>query len=247
MLRVPPEVAAAVRFTILSRAYTLALLLVLLRVDWALATVAKPLRILPRVGELLMKPMPPSHTSLAWLVVAVVPVAAAVLLPVALTVWSSELVARMPTYSMTTAAERNEDAWVMVRDVAAPDTFIAYQISVVVPLVLAAWAARDHKTPVWVMPVIRLALVPRVEMIATKVLPAAGGVVSDTLNELAELLPVLPVALCTRAAATPVETACAPTFPPARLAVPVNVRPVPSRLLVIDKTPAAANFVPSYG
>ena len=49
---------------------------------------------------------------------------------------------------MTTAAERSEEAWLMVSDVAAPDTFIAYQISVVVPLVLAAWAARDHTTPV---------------------------------------------------------------------------------------------------
>ena len=92
---------------------------------------------------------------------------------------------------------------------------------------------------------IRLALVPRVEMIATRVLPVAGGAASDTLNELAELLPVLPVALCTRAAATPVETACAPTFPPARLAVPVNVRAAPSRLLVIDKIPANATVVPS--
>ena len=80
----------AVRFTICSRAYTLALLLgLLLRVDCALVTVAKPLRILPSVGELLMKPIPPTHTSLAWLVVAVVPVAAAALLPVALAVWSS--------------------------------------------------------------------------------------------------------------------------------------------------------------
>ena len=119
-----------------SRAYTLALLLAVLRVDCALATVVKLPRTLLSVGVLLTNPIPPSHTSLAWPVVSVVPVAAAVLLPVALAVWSSTPAARMPAYSMTTAAERNE-AWEMVSEVPAPATLGAYQISVVVPLLLA--------------------------------------------------------------------------------------------------------------
>ena len=51
-------------------------------------------------------PMPPTHTSSAWLVVGVVPVTAAVLSAVALAVWSSAPAVRMPVYSMTTAAVR---------------------------------------------------------------------------------------------------------------------------------------------
>ena len=54
-----------------------------------------------------------------------------------------------------------------------------------------------------------------------------------------------PVAYLTRVGAVAVTIACEPTFLPARLTLPVNVRLPPSRLFVTDKTPAAARLVPS--
>ena len=92
------------------------------------------------------------------------------------------------------------------------------------------------------MEVIRLVVLPRVEMTATKVLPETGAVPNDTLNEAAV---VVPMANCTRPTTPPVETACAPTLSPARSALPVNVRLAPSRLLAIDTPPDAASVVPS--
>ena len=50
--------------------------------------------------------MPPTHTSLAWIVVGVVPVDGVALLPVALATWSSAPAVNTPAYSITTAAER---------------------------------------------------------------------------------------------------------------------------------------------
>ena len=133
---------------------------------------------------------------------AVVPVTAAALLPVAPFVWSSGLAASTPLYSTTTAAERSE-AWVMVIAVPAPAaTLDATQISVVVPVALLAWAARDQLAPVWAMPDTLLSLVPRVEITATSVLPATGAALIVTLKLVLELVPVFPVALRTRIGVT---------------------------------------------
>ena len=166
-------------------------------------------------------PMPPIQSSLTWLVVVVVPVTAAVLLPVELAVTSSGLTVSTPLYSMTTAAERSDD-WVMVIPVPAPETLGAYQISVVEPLLLVAWAARDQVAPVCVMLLTLPALVPRVDITAIRVLPETGADVSVTLMVVEALEPVLAVLLCTRAAAAIVEIVCDPASLAARLALPVR-------------------------
>ena len=126
-------------------------------------------------------PIPPIHNSLGWVVVAVVPVTAAVLVPVSFAARSNDVGANRPLYSITTAAERSE-AWVMVMPVVPLETFGPYQISVVVPLVLVACETRDQVTPPPLMAETRLALVPRVEITATRVLPATGVVVRFTLK-----------------------------------------------------------------
>ena len=128
----------------------------------------------------------------------------------------------------------------MVMDFPAPDTLGAYQISVVVPLLLAACDARVHVAPVWVIWDTLLVLVPRVEITATRLLPETGVMPMVTPIVVLAYLPVLPVALCTRAA-----SACDPICLPTRLILPVNVRFGPSILFSMAKMPAAAVIVPS--
>ena len=111
------------------------------------------------------------------------------------------LAASTPLYSMTTAAERRL-AWVIDTAATAPETLGATQISVVVPVALLAWAARDQLAPVWAMPDTLLSLVPRVEITATSVLPATGAALIVTLKLVLELVPVFPVALRTRIGVT---------------------------------------------
>ena len=78
--------------------------------------------------------MPAIATSLAWVVVAVVPVLAAVLLEalLLLAVTFTGLGVSTPLYSPTTAAANIELDRLMVRVVPAPNRTGAYQISVVV-------------------------------------------------------------------------------------------------------------------
>ena len=111
----------------------MALLLVVALVDWELVIEPKLFWMMPSVGVLLMKPIPPTHNSDAWIVAGVVPVDAAVLLPVELAalIWSNGLAVKIPLYSITMAAERRL-AWVMDTDVTPAEIFGAYQISVVV-------------------------------------------------------------------------------------------------------------------
>ena len=167
-----------------------------------------------------------------------------VLLPVALLVWSSGDTASTPLYSKTMAAERSE-ACVTTSEVAALATFGAYQISVVVPLALAACEARVQVAPVCVRLVTRPALVPRVEITAISVLPSvAAG--TATLKEVTLLAPEFPVALFTRTGAVPrLAIDCKPTSFPASTALPDNVKFVPSELFAIVKSAAAAVVVPS--
>ena len=190
-------------------------------------------------------PIPPIHSSFAWVVVGVVPVTAAVLLAVALAIWSSGPADRMPLYSITTAAEMSE-AWVMVMPVVPLEAFGPCQISVVVPPVLVACETRDQVTPPPLMPETRLALVPRVEITAIRVFPATGPVVRFTLKVVLTLEPVLSVALCTRTGvAEPVRNACDPTSLAARLVLPVRVRSSPLTLLEIVRLAAVASAVAS--
>ena len=107
----------------------------------------------------------------------------------------------MPEYSITTAAERR-DAWVMVTPAPAPvATLGAYQISVVVPLVLVACVTRDQVAPVCAIADTLLALAPRVEITAIMVFPATGAAPIVTMKLVLAPVAVLPVALRTRAAA----------------------------------------------
>ena len=64
---------------------------------------------------------------------------------------------------------------VMVMAVVPVETFGPYQISVVVPLLFVACETRDQVTPPPLMEETRLALVPRVEITATRVLPVTGS------------------------------------------------------------------------
>ena len=146
--------------------------------------------------------MPPSHNSLSCEVVAVVPVLAALLVPVAEEIWSNGPTASKPRYSATTAAARSEAAMEIATWVPAPETLDAIQISVVVPLPLVAWVTRAQVVPDWVMPETRLAEVPRVEITAIRVLPATGLVVRFTLKPVTEAAPEVPVALWTRTGVT---------------------------------------------
>ena len=91
-----------------------------------------------------------------------------------------------------------------------------------------------------------LALVPRVEITAIIVLPAMGAVVIATLNEVAVFAPVLPFDFCTRLGGIMVLIVCAPISLAVRLALPVRVKLLPSRLFEIDRIPAVAIAVPSY-
>jgi hypothetical protein len=147
--------------------------------------------------------MPPIQSSLACVVVAVVPVVAVVLafvVALAVTETSDEVGVRSPLYSATTAAARIEFRLIVTADAVAPETFGAYQISVVEPLVLVPWLTLDHVAPAEVMEVTRPALVPRVAIMAISVLPFTGAVENAVvLNVLAVLLPVLPVVNCTLA------------------------------------------------
>ena len=70
----------------------------------------------------------------------------------------------MPEYSMTTAADNRDAAWFMVMAVPAPETFGAYQISVVeaAAVVLVPCPALVHVAPACVIEEIRLAAMPRV-------------------------------------------------------------------------------------
>ena len=213
-------------------------------VDCALVTAAKEFVGVPSVYELFSNPIPPIQSSFAWVVVGVMPVKTVALLPVALLVWSSDEAVSTPLYSRTMAAERSE-ACVTTSEVPALETLGAYQISVVVPLALAACAARAQTAPACVRLVTRPALVPRVEITAMSVFPSVGeGRV--TLKEVTALVPEFPVALFTRSGAPPrLRIVCNPTSLPASTALPDNVRFVPSELFEIVKSLAAAAGVPS--
>ena len=106
---------------------------------------------LPSVGVLFGKPIPPIHSSLACVVAAVVPVVAAVPVLLALAVWSAGL-ASTPLYSITTPEQRPVRV-VNVTVVPALALTGADQISVVVP-VLTDCPARVQTAPVEAMEVI---------------------------------------------------------------------------------------------
>ena len=184
------------------------------------------------------------ESSAACVAAAVFPVSAAALLPVALAAASNAEAVRSPPYSITTAAERS-DACVMVTAVVPLETFGPYQISVVDPLELAACATRDQVTPPPLMAVTWPLAVPRVAITATRVLPFAGVVPSVTPMPVAALLPVLPVAVCTRVTARPPRIAWAPASLPARFAVPASDKSSPFTLLEIVRLAADTTVVPS--
>jgi len=73
-LSVPPDEAVFVADTMRSSAWHLELFPAVPCVVTALSTAEKPLVIPLKAGVLLTMPIPPIHSSLAWLVVAVVPV-----------------------------------------------------------------------------------------------------------------------------------------------------------------------------
>ena len=186
--------------------------------------------------------MPPIQSSLAWTVLAVVPVEGLTELPLALAALSSGLAESMPLYSTTTAAERSV-AWLIVRVAAAPETLDAIHISVVEPPALLPCDTRVQVAPVWVIPVTLPVEVPRVAITATRVLPFAGATPMFTAIEEAALIPVSPEATRTRPGKP--RIAGDPTFLSAMFALPVRERFAPSRLLVIVRIPAAARIVPS--
>ena len=129
---------------------------------------------------------------------------------------------------------------------AVAGTLAANQISVVVPAGFAVWAARDQVLLVWLMPDTWLAAVPRVEITATRVLPATGVDVRFTPNAVAAVAPVLPVALCTRAGVNePDRSPRVPASFASRVALPVNVRSSPLSLLEIVRLAAATSGVAS--
>src|SRR6478672_11825531 len=151
----------------------------------------------PSAGVLVAMPMPPIHNSTAWLVAPVVPVVTAVPLPVLFPGRSNEAGTNKPLYSATIAADRSE-ACVIVMAVEPLEAPGPYQISVVVPLALVACETRDQATPPPLMPETRLAVVPRVEITATSVLPFVGAAARLTPIEVPTFAPVLPLALWTR-------------------------------------------------
>ena len=152
----------------------------------------------------------------------------------------------MPLYSTTTAAERSE-AWLMVIcEPSLAGTFEVYQISVVVPLELAAWVARDQRVPVWVIPETLPVLVQRVEITAISVSPETGGVARFTLKLVTLPVPLLPVAFCTWTGVTRFDrTPSVPASLAANVAVPDTDRLLPSRLFWIVRSLADAVAVPS--
>ena len=160
----------------------------------------------PNVYPLDLRPMQPTASSLAWAVMAVVPVLAAVLLEalLLLAVASSGLALKTPEYSTITAAAKTPADKLIVTLVPAPASTGAYQISLVVEIDGVDCAARVQAkdVPLLDIPVTAPALALRVEIAATSVLPGVGAVTLTT-NELAALAPVLPVAgLPTRAGVT---------------------------------------------
>ena len=103
LLTVPPDNAGALAATIRSKAYTKAFLLAM-PLEATFVTETNEFRIALKVSALLSKPMPPTQTSLVWVVVGVEPVLALILLPEAPAKTSAGLVAAKPLYSITAAA-----------------------------------------------------------------------------------------------------------------------------------------------
>lgn len=147
VLMVPPVVAVKVAVAIFSSAKTLALFPAVPLVEAALVILVNELVGVPNVYPLFTQPIPPINNSLAIAVVPVVPVEPAVELPVEFANTSSALADRMLLYSITTAADLKL-ACVIAMAVVADETFNAYQISVVVPLVLVACVALAQVAPV---------------------------------------------------------------------------------------------------
>lgn len=118
--------------------------------------------------------MPPTHSSTVRSVVAVVPVSGELELPVLCETTSNEEDVRSPEYSAI-IADALRSARLMVTAVPAPETFSAYQISVVTPFALATSCALTHVAPVWVKLVTVPVVVPLVPITAMSVLPSVGA------------------------------------------------------------------------
>src|SRR5215471_8842696 len=143
--------------------------------------------------------MPPTQTSLVWVVVGVEPVLALTLLPEAPAKTSAGLVAVKPLYSITTAEANSDEARFTVTVVPALPTLGAHQISTVEPplAVLVPCEARVQVTPLCVTLVTWLPAFPRVEITATSAFPLVGtGTV--TLNDVAAADPTEPTDVLTR-------------------------------------------------
>jgi len=133
----------------------------------------------------LCRPMAPIHSSFALTVgVVVVPVLAAVPVPLALAVLSSGVGNRSPVYSTIPAATRLEDRFMVATlpDGAAPT--VPYQISVVKPLALADLTAEVQVTPLKPVMLDTTLAALRVVITAMRVLLAVGTLVRVTFRVL---------------------------------------------------------------
>jgi hypothetical protein len=123
---------------------------------------------------------------------------------------------------------------------------MAYHISVVEPFVFVACDARCQVALVCVMELTLPEDVPRVAIMAMRVLPAEGAEESDTLNEVAALPPVEPVADCTRAGVPPAEIVREPTSALDNKPFPLRVTASPETKLEMLSDEPSIELVRSY-